>query len=73
MAPVTVDPGHEKYKVGPGFIELRHVHIDSLVRVSRGSWQPHLIYGRWFDIVAMEDHHSPGSPQYPLRNALVPK
>jgi hypothetical protein len=40
----VVDPGHVRYKVGLGGIELRHIHIASLEQVSRGSWQPRFIY-----------------------------
>jgi hypothetical protein len=44
MGSITIDPAFEGYKVGPGGIELRHIHIAGLQQVSLGSWQPHLIY-----------------------------
>lgn len=30
----------EQWKVGPGFIETRHLELVSLNRVARASWQP---------------------------------
>ncbi|KAF9791044.1 hypothetical protein BJ322DRAFT_1171048 [Thelephora terrestris] len=41
---VSIDPAYEKFRVGPGGIELHHIGIASLDRVSRGSWQPTLVY-----------------------------
>ena len=42
MQTVDIDPNFGMYKVGPGGIELHHIRIASLERVSRGSWQPRL-------------------------------
>jgi len=44
MKSADIDPSYAEYKVGPGGIELRHVLVDSLEQVSRGSWQPQFIY-----------------------------
>ena len=44
MRSTTIEPAFEGYKVGPGGIELRHIGIAGLQRVSFGSWQPYLIY-----------------------------
>ena len=44
MKSTLIDPDYAKYKVGPGGIELRHIHIATLNRVSRGSWQARLLY-----------------------------
>ena len=43
MRSAAIDPPFVKYEVGPGKIELCHIQIASLERVSRGSWQPRLI------------------------------
>ena len=42
MQSADLDPVFENYKVGPGNIELHHIRIASLERVTRGSWQPRL-------------------------------
>ncbi|KAF9650887.1 hypothetical protein BDM02DRAFT_3185042 [Thelephora ganbajun] len=39
-----IDSADARYKVGPGGIELHHIHIASLEQVSRGSWQPRFVY-----------------------------
>ena len=39
----AIDPAYGMFRVGPGGIELRHIYIASLERVSRGSWQPKFI------------------------------
>jgi hypothetical protein len=44
MRSTTIEPAFEGYKVGPGGIELRHIHIAGLRQVTLGSWQPYLIY-----------------------------
>jgi len=44
MRLAPVDPKYPSYHVAPGGIELRHIHIAALEQVSRGSWQPRLIY-----------------------------
>jgi len=44
MKLAAIDPAYASYRVGPGGIELGHIHIASLEQVSRGSWQPRLIY-----------------------------
>jgi len=44
MEHAPIEPTYVNYKVGPGGIELRHIHIEALEQVSRGSWQPRLIY-----------------------------
>ena len=44
MSSTTIDPAFAVYEVGPGGIELRHIHIAALEQVSLGSWQPRLIY-----------------------------
>ena len=44
MQSADIDPAFAKYKVGPGGIELHHLYVASLEQVSRGSWQPRLIY-----------------------------
>ncbi|KAF9791045.1 hypothetical protein BJ322DRAFT_1017634 [Thelephora terrestris] len=41
---VEIYPVHETFRVGPGGIELRHIGIASLEQVTRGSWQPVLVY-----------------------------
>jgi len=45
MESIAIDPTYAEYRVGPGGIELRSIHIAALEQVSRGSWQPRLIYG----------------------------
>lgn len=44
MKSTFVDRIHAEYRVGPGGIELRHIHITALEQVSRSSWQPCLAY-----------------------------
>ena len=38
-----IDPDYADYIVGPGGIELRHIHIGSLERASRTVWNPRLM------------------------------
>lgn len=44
MESVDIDPTYAKYKVGPEGIKMRHIQIAALEQISRGGWQPHLIY-----------------------------
>jgi len=39
-----MDPVQATYEAGPGGIELRHIHIVSLERVSVTEWRPRFIY-----------------------------
>ncbi|KAF9791049.1 hypothetical protein BJ322DRAFT_423522 [Thelephora terrestris] len=44
MQSTPVNPADKMYEVGPGGIELGHIHIDSLEQVGLDSWQPVFIY-----------------------------
>jgi len=44
MKLAPIDPEYASYHVAQGGIELRHIRIAALEQVSRGSWQPRLIY-----------------------------
>ena len=44
MRNLAIDPAYAIYRVGPGAIELPNIRIAALEQVSRGSWQPRLIY-----------------------------
>ena len=35
------DPDHARYRIQPGTVDLDHLELVALVRVSRGSWMPH--------------------------------
>ena len=48
------DPAYRKYRVQPGIIDLDHMELVALKRVSKHSWMPHF---RLID--------SPGSLRYP--------
>lgn len=43
MVDLPVEPGSEKWKVGPGFIEVNDLVLVHLVNVTEGSWQPELL------------------------------
>ena len=42
MINVSIDPGSEEWRVGPGFVEANNIVLISLVNVTEGSWQPEL-------------------------------
>jgi len=39
-----IDPEHAKWRVGPGGIELKDLHLAALELVAPGTWQPRLLY-----------------------------
>ena len=43
MANVSIVPGSERWRVGPGLIEVNDLVLVCLVNVSEGSWQPELL------------------------------
>ena len=42
MANLPIEPGSEKWRVGPGSIEADNLVLVCLVNVTEGSWQPEL-------------------------------
>jgi len=42
MAEREADPAHREYRAQPGVIDLDHMELVALKRVSKWSWMPHL-------------------------------
>lgn len=42
MISVSIEPGSEEWRVGPGFVEVNNLVLVRLVNVTEGSWQPEL-------------------------------
>ena len=42
MINVSIEPGSEEWRVGPGFVEVNNLVLVRLVNVTEGSWQPEL-------------------------------
>jgi len=41
MAEKEADPSYQEYRVQPGVIDLDHLELVALKRVSKQSWMPH--------------------------------
>jgi hypothetical protein len=41
MQDKEADPSHREYRVQPGVVDLEHLELVALKRVSKSSWMPH--------------------------------